>query len=61
MTKPAAIDPNTFKRAASSFPSGVAVVTSGDGERMRGIIVSAFASLSLPPAVPWSAWLASAS
>ena len=46
-TRPAAIDPNTFKRAASSFPSGVAVVTSGDGERVHGITVSAFASLSL--------------
>ena len=38
-----------FKRAAATFPSGVAVVTSGHGALVHGITVSAFSSLSLDP------------
>jgi flavin reductase (DIM6/NTAB) family NADH-FMN oxidoreductase RutF len=38
-----------FKRAAAAFPSGVAVVTSGHGDVVHGITVSAFSSLSLDP------------
>jgi len=38
-----------FKLAASMFPSGVAIVTSGHGSVVHGITVSAFSSLSLDP------------
>ena len=38
-----------FKSAAAAFPSGVAIVTSGDGSVVHGITVSAFSSLSLDP------------
>jgi flavin reductase (DIM6/NTAB) family NADH-FMN oxidoreductase RutF len=38
-----------FKAAAAAFPSGVAIVTSGDGSVVHGITVSAFSSLSLDP------------
>jgi len=38
-----------FKLAAATFPSGVAVVTSGHRDAVHGITVSAFSSLSLDP------------
>jgi flavin reductase (DIM6/NTAB) family NADH-FMN oxidoreductase RutF len=43
------IDPVDFRQALGRFASGVTVVTFRDGERVRGITVSAFLSLSLDP------------
>ncbi|MGH8893605.1 MAG: flavin reductase family protein [Actinomycetes bacterium] len=43
------VAPDSFKRAASKFPSGVAVVTSACEGLVHGITVSAFSSLSLEP------------
>lgn len=40
---------SNFKQAAAMFPSGVAIVTSGHGDVVHGITVSAFSSLSLDP------------
>lgn len=51
-----AIDPAQFRSAMGQFPTGVAVISTLDGEgRPYGITVSSFASLSLePPLVQWS-------
>lgn len=38
-----------FRRAATMFPTGVAVVTSGHEDLVHGITVNAFSSLSLDP------------
>lgn len=38
-----------FRRAAGSFPTGVTVVTTTDGQGVAGVTVSAFASVSLEP------------
>ncbi|MGH3729116.1 MAG: flavin reductase family protein [Micromonosporaceae bacterium] len=43
------LSPDTFKRAASKFPSGVAVVTARHNGYVHGITVNAFSSLSLQP------------
>lgn len=48
-TVPAEVTLDNFKRAAAMFPSGVAIVTSGHGDVVHGITVSAFSSLSLDP------------
>jgi flavin reductase (DIM6/NTAB) family NADH-FMN oxidoreductase RutF len=51
-----AIDAGQFRSAMGQFPTGVAVISTLDGEgRPYGITVSSFASLSLePPLVQWS-------
>ena len=51
-----AIDPGLFRSAMGQFPTGVAVISTLDGDgRPYGITVSSFASLSLePPLVQWS-------
>jgi len=43
------LDADTFKRALASWASGVSVVTARDGERVHGLTVSAFSSVSLEP------------
>ncbi len=43
------IDTNTFRGAAGSFASGVTVITSAAGGRVRGMTASAVCSLSLDP------------
>lgn len=51
-----AIESNDFRRALGCFPTGVAVVTTGDASGGRaGITISSFNSVSLePPLVLWS-------
>jgi flavin reductase (DIM6/NTAB) family NADH-FMN oxidoreductase RutF len=44
-----AVAPDEFKQALARFASGVTVVTSRLGERLHGMTVSAFASVSLEP------------
>jgi flavin reductase (DIM6/NTAB) family NADH-FMN oxidoreductase RutF len=46
---PSDIDPTLFRRVMSRFPTGVTVVTAGDGENMRGMTANAFMSGSLEP------------
>jgi flavin reductase (DIM6/NTAB) family NADH-FMN oxidoreductase RutF len=43
------IDSETFRRLLSRFASGIAIITSRDGERDVGMTVSAFCSVSLSP------------
>lgn len=43
------VDAKTFKRVLASWASGVAVVTARHGERVHGMTVSAFCSVSLDP------------
>ena len=42
-------DSKTFKSVLSHFASGVTVVTTRDGERLHGVTVSAFSSVSAAP------------
>jgi flavin reductase (DIM6/NTAB) family NADH-FMN oxidoreductase RutF len=52
---PTAIDPRELRTAMSRFATGVAVVTTFDGEKREGLTVNSFSSLSLdPPLVVWS-------
>jgi flavin reductase (DIM6/NTAB) family NADH-FMN oxidoreductase RutF len=52
---PTAIDPHELRTAMSRFATGVAVVTTFDGEKREGLTVNSFSSLSLdPPLVVWS-------
>jgi flavin reductase (DIM6/NTAB) family NADH-FMN oxidoreductase RutF len=52
---PTAIDPRELRAAMSRFATGVAVVTTFDGEKREGLTVNSFSSLSLdPPLVVWS-------
>ena len=44
-----AVDPELFKRLFASWPSGVTIVTSRDGERIQGMTASAFTEVSLDP------------
>lgn len=44
-----AVDPAVFVEALASWPSGVTIVTSRDGDRIHGMTVSAFSSVSLEP------------
>lgn len=44
-----AIRAEDFKRALRRWPSGVTVVTSRSGDRIHGMTVSAFSSVSLDP------------
>ena len=52
----AAVDPTGFRRALSSFATGVAVVTTLDATGAKvGITINSFSSVSLdPPLVLWS-------
>jgi flavin reductase (DIM6/NTAB) family NADH-FMN oxidoreductase RutF len=43
------IDTEEFRRALSSWPSGVTIVTSHAGDDVMGMTVSAFSSVSLSP------------
>jgi len=43
------IDPDAFKKALRSWASGVTVVTSRSGDKMHGMTVSAFSSVSADP------------
>jgi flavin reductase (DIM6/NTAB) family NADH-FMN oxidoreductase RutF len=43
------MDAKTFKRVLASWASGVAIVTARHGERVHGMTVSAFCSVSLDP------------
>lgn len=56
MTNRTKIDPDEFRRALSSFATGVAVVTTLDAQGQKvGITVSSFNSVSLtPPLILWS-------
>jgi flavin reductase (DIM6/NTAB) family NADH-FMN oxidoreductase RutF len=52
------VDPHGFKAALRQFASGVAVVTVRSGEKIHGMTVSSFCSVSLhPPLVLWCARL----
>jgi flavin reductase (DIM6/NTAB) family NADH-FMN oxidoreductase RutF len=52
---PTAIDPRELRTAMSRYATGVAVVTTFDGEKREGLTVNSFLSLSLdPPLVVWS-------
>lgn len=57
------IDPQEFRRALSSFATGVGVVTTVDGRGNKvGITISSFNSVSLePPLILWSVGLDSMS
>ena len=43
------VDPELFRRVLGAWPSGVTIVTSRAGERVQGMTVSAFTSVSLEP------------
>jgi flavin reductase (DIM6/NTAB) family NADH-FMN oxidoreductase RutF len=45
------ISPDEFRKALGRWPSGVTVVTVGDGARIHGLTVSAFSSVSLDPPI----------
>lgn len=48
-------DPRAFRRCLGQYPTGVAVMTAADGERLAGMSANSFAALSLdPPLVLWS-------
>jgi flavin reductase (DIM6/NTAB) family NADH-FMN oxidoreductase RutF len=44
-----AINPDEFKNTLATWPSGVSIVTSRHGDRVHGMTVSAFCSVSLDP------------
>lgn len=44
-----AVAPGTMRQVLSYYPTGVAVVTSRDGERPIGFVVGTFTSISLDP------------
>lgn len=44
-----AVDPEFFKKALGSWPSGVTIVTSRHGDLQHGMTASAFASVSVEP------------
>lgn len=47
-------DRREFRNALGSFPTGIVVVTAGEGGNLRGITVNSFASVSLdPPLILW--------
>ena len=49
------VDPRELRAAMSRFATGVAVVTTFDGEKREGLTINSFSSLSLdPPLVVWS-------
>jgi flavin reductase (DIM6/NTAB) family NADH-FMN oxidoreductase RutF len=43
------LDPDTFRDALAGWASGVTIVTSRRGDRIHGMTVSAFSSVSLDP------------
>lgn len=43
------VGPDEFKKAMRTFSSGVTVITTREGDRLHGLTVSAFSSLSLDP------------
>jgi flavin reductase (DIM6/NTAB) family NADH-FMN oxidoreductase RutF len=43
------LDPAAFRTVVGHFPSGVTVMTTASGDRLHGMTVSAFASVSLQP------------
>ena len=49
------VDPNELRNALGAFATGVAIVTTSDGERDVGMTINSFNSVSLdPPMVLWS-------
>lgn len=49
MSDTPAVDPEEFKAALGSWPAGVTIVTTRDGDKVYGLTVSSFASLSFDP------------
>ncbi|WP_260430625.1 flavin reductase [Burkholderia cenocepacia] len=48
-------DPRMFRRGLSQYGTGIAIVTTVDGERRSAVTVNSFSSLSLdPPLLLWS-------
>ncbi|GAA0534555.1 flavin reductase (DIM6/NTAB) family NADH-FMN oxidoreductase RutF [Rhizomicrobium palustre] len=48
------VDTRAFRKALGTFPTGIVVVTAGEGENAKGITVNSFSSVSLdPPLVLW--------
>jgi flavin reductase (DIM6/NTAB) family NADH-FMN oxidoreductase RutF len=43
------VDPDEFKAALGSWPAGVTIVTTRDGDSVYGLTVSSFSSLSFEP------------
>lgn len=43
------VNSDSFKHALGRFASGVTIVTTADGEKLAGLTVSAFSSVSLDP------------
>ncbi|CCA92903.1 flavin reductase family protein [Novosphingobium sp. PP1Y] len=43
------IDPADFRKVLGSYPTGVCVVTSLDGDKVAGMVVGSFTSVSLDP------------
>lgn len=43
------VNSDSFKQALGRFASGVTIVTAADGDRLSGLTVSAFSSVSLDP------------
>ncbi len=47
-------DRRSFRNALGGFPTGIVVVTAGEGSNLRGITVNSFTSVSLePPLILW--------
>lgn len=43
------VGPDEYKEALSKLPAGVTIVTAADGDEMRGMTATSFASVSLHP------------
>jgi flavin reductase len=44
-----AVDPSSFRRVASYYPTGVTVVTCVEGERVHGMTANSFVTVTLSP------------
>jgi 3-hydroxy-9,10-secoandrosta-1,3,5(10)-triene-9,17-dione monooxygenase reductase component len=51
---PPRVEPAELRRVMSAWTTGVTVITTGDGQRLAGLVSNSFASVSLePPLVSW--------